>query len=344
MKSVRTEKQENIKASRWLLFWFFVLFSILGSFIVIAMAFTMEKEFDWNRTIIYILLFLLFSGIYTAISYFSMTSKTIKKLRTRPTHSAQYRKLSNIVEELAMAGNMPVPNVVIVADPSPNAFAMGSSPENSTIAVTDGLMNLLNREELEAVVGHELAHIKNYDTRLSTLAVALSSVVVGWGSALMNIGYETLYLRDTDDDDDDDHSGFLFALVSLAVGAIVFYISKPVTLLLQRALSREREYLADASSTEFTHNPLGMIKALMMIDTDKTSVTTIKDPSVVELALVTPRFRTKGLSKKEQKELKNKNKWDTHPPIEKRIQRMYELLGTDDSVLQGYVESRLKNK
>lgn len=171
--------------------------------------------------------------------------------------------LWHVVEDMAMVGQIPMPRVFIVDTDVQNAFATGSNPEKAGLAVTQGLLDNLNREELEAVVGHEITHIRNYDIRVTML---MSCIIIG----LTFVNSFTSYLAfwgesswDYDDDDDDDDS-------SLWAGMIIFiyiitYIGIIASSLINLAMSRNREYLADAGSVELTRNPQGMINALLKI-------------------------------------------------------------------------------
>lgn len=171
--------------------------------------------------------------------------------------------LWHIVEDMAMVGQIPMPRVFIVDTDAQNAFATGSNPEKAGLAVTQGLLDNLNREELEAVVGHEITHIRNYDIRVTML---MSCIIIG----LTFINSFASYLAfwgesswDYDEDDDDDDS-------SLWAGMIIFiyilsYVGIIASSLINLAMSRNREYLADAGSVELTRNPQGMINALLKI-------------------------------------------------------------------------------
>ena len=163
----------------------------------------------------------------------------------------------HIVQDMAMVAQIPMPRVYIVDDMSPNAFATGSKPENAAVAVTTGLLNLMNREELEGVIGHEVSHIRNYDIRISTIAVALASAI----TMISSIAGRMMWFgggRRRSDRDDDSGLGVLMLIFSL----IAIILAPLAATLVQLAISRQREFLADASSVELTRNPQGMINAL----------------------------------------------------------------------------------
>lgn len=171
--------------------------------------------------------------------------------------------LWHIVEDMAMVGQIPMPRVFIVDTDVQNAFATGSNPEKAGLAVTQGLLDNLNREELEAVVGHEITHIRNYDIRVTML---MSCIIIG----LTFINSFTFYFAwgeiesFWDDDDDDDFNSSFWGGMAIFI-YIITYIGIIASSLINLAMSRNREYLADAGSVELTRNPQGMINALLKI-------------------------------------------------------------------------------
>lgn len=174
----------------------------------------------------------------------------------REIHEEDDPELWHIVEDMSLAGQIPMPRVFIINDPSPNAFATGRDPKHSYVAVTSGLRDKLNRSELEGVLGHEISHIRNYDILVSTIGVALAAVISFISSFASRIWWWT------GSDRDDKDSSPLESI--LKVVAIIFtLILGPLAAgLAQMALSRNREYLADAGSVELTRNPQGLISAL----------------------------------------------------------------------------------
>lgn len=165
----------------------------------------------------------------------------------------QYPELYNIVQELSIAGQIPTPRIYISSDPIPNAFAFGFTPDNAYVGVTKGLLEQLNREELSAVMAHEIAHIANYDTRLKTMALLLGSVLM----ILMRMAFNS---RVSVDDRDSKGSNSAIVIVGL-----VFALASGVVYLLRQKLSRNREYLADATAVDLTRNPEGLKSALLKI-------------------------------------------------------------------------------
>ncbi|GLB47216.1 protease HtpX [Philodulcilactobacillus myokoensis] len=216
-------------------------------------------------------------------------------------------QLFDIVSDMALVARIPMPRIFIIDDDSPNAFATGNDPKHSAVAVTSGLLSILNREELEGVIGHEVSHIRNYDIRLSTIGIALSSAI----SLIIDIGYNSFFWggsRDRDNNDDDN--------ILAMIGSILVIILGPLaTAIAQMALSRNREYLADASGVELTRNPMGLINALKKIS--KGEPMHDVNPDSADLYIDDP---YKGKSKFSFTEL-----FDTHPSIEKRINRLEKM-------------------
>lgn len=213
--------------------------------------------------------------------------------------------LWHIVEDMAMVGQIPMPRVFIVDTDVQNAFATGSNPEKAGLAVTQGLLDNLNREELEAVVGHEITHIRNYDIRVTML---MSCIIIG----LTFINSFASYLAfwgesswDDDDDDDDDDSSVWAGMILFIY--ILSYIGIIASSLINLAMSRNREYLADAGSVELTRNPQGMINALLKIS----------GKSELE---VKPQYTGMYFAS-----TKTTSLLDDHPSIEDRIQAIKKL-------------------
>lgn len=166
---------------------------------------------------------------------------------------AQYPELYNIVQELSIAGQIPTPSIYISSDPIPNAFAFGFTPDKAYVGVTQGLLEQLNREELTAVMAHEIAHIANYDTRLKTMALLLGSVLL----LLMRLSFRT---RVSIGDSDSKGSG-----LAIIFTGVVFALASGTVYLLRQKLSRNREYLADSTAIDLTRNPEGLKRALLKI-------------------------------------------------------------------------------
>jgi len=226
------------------------------------------------------------------------------------------RVLDNVVEEMAIAGGLPKPAVYLIPDSDPNAFATGRGPEKSSIAVTAGLLDALNREELQAVVAHEMAHVKNYDVRLMTVVAALVGSVLlisDWGRRGLRFGGGRRRSSR------DGGGGGVVLVVFLVLWIISLVLAPLIARLVAMAVSREREYLADASGSELTRNPLALASALEKIEAAVAPTPSIKQ-GVAHLCIADPRGRAVNEREGRLAEL-----FATHPPIAKRIALLREL-------------------
>jgi heat shock protein HtpX len=224
--------------------------------------------------------------------------------------------LDNVVEEMAIAGGLPKPAVYVIPDRDPNAFATGSGPEKSSVAVTAGLLDALNREELQAVVSHEMAHVKNYDIRLMTVVAALVGSVLlisDWGRR--GLGWGGGRRRSSRD----GGGGGAVMLVFFVLWILSLILAPLIARLVAMAVSREREYLADASGSELTRNPGALASALEKIDAAKEPTPSIKQ-GVAHLCIADPRGRLVNEREGGLAEL-----FATHPPIAKRIALLREM-------------------
>jgi heat shock protein HtpX len=221
----------------------------------------------------------------------------------------RYRQLCNIVEEMAIASGTPPPKVYVIPDPDPNAFATGKDPQHSAIAVTEGLLDRLNREELQGVIAHEMGHVRNLDIRLMTVVAAL----VGSVMLLSEFGSRSmLYGGGRRRSSRDDRGGGAGVLAIVWILAMI--LAPLISRLLAMAVSRQREYLADASGAELTRNPLALASALHKIDSAVEPTKSIKR-GVAHLCIADPLGR-----KVNSREGSVADLFATHPPIARRIQ------------------------
>jgi heat shock protein HtpX len=256
---------------------------------------------------------LVFSGAMAFASYWKADSIALAVSRAKPADPQQYQRLHNLVEGLCIAAGLPKPRVYIVDDPAPNAFATGRNPKHAAIAVTTGLLEKLNRVELEGVIAHELSHVRNYDILVSTLAVTL----VGSIALLTNFGMRMMWWnggrvrRDGDRD-----GGNPLALLGLVLLIFAPFIAKAM----QAAVSRRRETLADVSACQMTRYPPGLISALEKLR-DDTTVTHSATTATAHLWIEQP---MSGVGD-EGKFGRLNRMFDTHPPLEERIALLREL-------------------
>ena len=245
-------------------------------------------------------------GIYAVSMIFQSTEIVMSMNGAREVSEQEAPELYHVVQDMAMVAQIPMPRVYIVEDASPNAFATGSKPENAAVAATTGLLALMNREELEGVMGHEVSHIRNYDIRISTIAVALTSAVTMLSSMAGRMMWFGGGGRRRNDRDNDNGLGIVLMIVSL----LALLLAPLAATLVQLAISRQREYLADASSVELTRNPKGMINALLKLDNSQPMEHHVDDASAA-LYINDPKKKG-GLQKL----------FYTHPPISDRVERL----------------------
>ena len=233
--------------------------------------------------------------------------------KARPATKEENQKLVNILDALMVTSGLPCkPRLYVVEDAQPNAFATGRNPQNAVICVTTGLLEKLDYYELEGVIAHEMSHIKNYDIRLSCVV----SVMVGFIVMLSDMVSRMIFWGgfDNDRDKDNNANGFL-----MLIGFICLILSPIFGSLMQLALSRKREFLADSTAVEFTRNPDGLISALQKLENDPNQLETANS-ATANMYIVNP-FR------KNTKEGKRKSSslWSTHPSTEDRIEALRNL-------------------
>ena len=252
-----------------------------------------------------LILALVIGFIYAVTMIFQSTNLVMAMNGAQEVDEQTAPDLYHVVEDMAMVAQIPMPRVFIVNDPSMNAFATGSSPQNAAVAATTGLLAVMNREELEGVMGHEVSHIRNYDIRISTIAVALASAITMLAGMARNMMF---WGRRRSDDDRDGGSGL--EIILLIVSLISIILAPLAATLVQLAISRQREFLADASSVELTRNPQGMINALLKLDNSAPMQHHVDDASAA-LYINDPK-KESGLQKL----------FYTHPPISERVERL----------------------
>lgn len=234
--------------------------------------------------------------------------------RARPADPDQYRRLHNLVEGLCIASGLPKPRVYVIDDPAPNAFATGRNPQHAAIAVTTGLLEKMNRVELEGVVAHELSHIRNYDILVSTLAVTL----VGTVAILTDLAIRLMWWNGgrVSREGDRGNGGNPLALL----GFVLLLVAPLVARIMQAAMSRRRESLADVSACQMTRYPPGLISALEKLR-DDTATTHSASMATAHMWIEQPLSGVRD---------QGRLKWvhglfDTHPPLEERIALLKEL-------------------
>ena len=257
-----------------------------------------------------LILALVIGFIYAVTMIFQSTNVVMAMNGAREVDEQTAPNLYHVVEDMAMVAQIPMPRVFIVNDPSMNAFATGSSPKNAAVAATTGLLAVMNREELEGVIGHEVSHIRNYDIRISTIAVALASAITMLAGMARNMMFWGGGRR-RNDDDRNGSSGLEIILLIISLIAII--LAPLAATLVQLAISRQRELLADASSVELTRNPQGMINALLKLDHSEPMQHHVDDASAA--LYINDSKKESGLQKL----------FYTHPPISERVERLKQM-------------------
>jgi heat shock protein HtpX len=241
---------------------------------------------------------LLLLGVGAAMfSYYFGSSTVLAAVGAQEADPGQYQQLYNIVQTLTIGSGLPMPKVYVMDDPSPNAFATGRDPNHAAVTVTTGLLQMMNREELEGVLAHEMSHIKNYDVRLLLVVTTMIGLAALIASMYWNGAFR---FRSRDD---------RAVIVVLAIGLIFTLIAFLVGPLMQLALSRQRESLADVSGVELTRNPAGLISALKKIAQND------KPPEKFNHAVAAMMIDNPN----EHHGSFFNHLFDTHPPIEERI-------------------------
>jgi len=248
-------------------------------------------------------------------------AKPIEMYMNDPNWRPLAIRLDSAVEGLAIAAGVPKPAPYIIYDEAPNAFATGRNPQHSAVAATTGLLTMMNDQELQGVIGHEMSHIKNYDILLQTMTIVLVGTVI----LLSDIFLRSFWFRDSDSD-----SGEAGAI--LMIVAIVFAILAPIiAMLIQLAISRRREYLADANGALLTRYPPGLASALGKIGGDTRQLRRA-NKATAHLYIAQPLSKEKGSKGRRLNSL-----FDTHPPIEDRISRLQKMAGDFQEVQPGQV-------
>lgn len=287
---------KNKRKTVMLFFGFFLFMGVVG-----AALGTFLMNGHWQQGIV---IAFVVGLVYTVYMVGQSTDVVMSMNHAREIKSAdEAPDLWHIVEDMAMVAQVPMPRVFIINDPSPNAFATGNNPEHAAVAATTGILQRLNLEELEGVMAHEMTHVRNYDIRLQTIAVAMTSAI----ALLANLGTHFWYFGGNRSRDREGGGNAIGMIVSL----LVLMLAPLAATLVQLAISRNREYLADAGAVELTRNPQGLINALTKISQSEPMSEANVSPESSALYIANP---LKGD--------KMANLFATHPPMEKRIEAL----------------------
>src|SRR6202045_478058 len=249
---------------------------------------------------------LAFAVVMNAISYFFSDKIALASSGAKPVTREQLPRLYAVMERLAAKANLPVPKLYVIPEAAPNAFATGRNPHHASVAVTEGLLQLMNDEELEGVIAHELSHVRNYDILTSSIAATIAGAI----TYLASMGrFAMIFGGVGGGDDDRDRGGGLGAL-------LMIFLAPIAAVMLQLFLSRTREYSADETGARMVGQPYGLISALQKLGAYNQRIpTTSVSPSAAALCMVKPGFGGGALS----------SLFSTHPPLADRIAALREL-------------------
>ncbi len=289
-------KDSNIRKT-WALFTIFLI-------AVIGIGWVFAQLYHTTAILYGVIMFAVLMNVF---SYWFSDKIVLAMAAAEPVEKNDNPELYNIVENLCITAGLPVPNIYIVHEDQPNAFATGRNPEHAVVAVTEGLLSRLNRSEIEGVIAHELSHIGNRDMLLSTAVV----VLVGFISILSDMYMRSLFWRSFDDDDRDRGQA---GLILMVIGIALSILAPLSAQLMQLAISRKREFLADASGALLTRYPEGLASALEKISASSVPMS-VASNTTAHLWLDDP-------FKGEQKTSWFHSLFMTHPPVEDRIKAL----------------------
>ena len=280
-----------------------ILVGIVSAALVV-LFYLFAQVYDPSLVFLFIIIAVILSTLGTIASYWYSDKIVLSITKTREPTPLENAHLSNVVEGLAIAAGIPAPRFVIINDEvNLNAFATGRDPEHAVLAVTSALLKTMNREELEGVVAHEMSHIENYDIRFASMVAVLVGIVV----IASQIFLRSMWFSGGGNRDRRDGN-----VIFLVIGIILAILAPIFTQLIQLAVSRQREYLADSSGAYLTRNPMGLASALEKIKDN--NVNTKVNGAVSHLYFTNPLL------------FKNANSlFATHPPIDERIKRLKEM-------------------
>ncbi len=280
---------------------------LMGVFVVLvtALAYVFGEALGYGS--VWVLPAVLFAFISNFISYYWGDKIVLTMSGARPADRNRDFDFYTVAENLSIAAGLPVPKLYVIEDTAMNAFATGRDPQHAVVCATTGILARLERSELEGVIAHELSHIKNYDIRL----MLITAVLVGSIAFLADMFMRSLWWGGGRRNRDEDRGGQGILLV---VGVVLALLTPIVATLMQLAISRQREYLADASGADLTRNPSGLIRALQKLGNDK-EVLEAATNATAHLYIVNP-FKGKQFS------AWFANLFNTHPPLTERIARL----------------------
>lgn len=293
-KTIYELRESNIRRT----FIFIVIFSL----ILFGIGYFFVYEFSWGMNGLMILGAIII--LYNIIVYNNSDKIALASVGAQPTDPGEYQVLHNVVEEVALAAGIPKPKVYVMNEAQPNAFATGKNPQNASICVTTGLLDIMNREELQGVVAHEMSHIRNYDIFLMTMIGIIAGLII----IIRALAFRGMWfgMGGKKDREGGVGGGNIIAII----GLILAIIAPLLVLLIRAAISRQREYLADATGAYIVRDPYGLASALKKIGEYKKPMRRATD-ATAHMFISNP-FAAEKL-------------FASHPPIEERIKRLMSL-------------------
>jgi heat shock protein HtpX len=298
MATLYTHQGQNVRKTWMLMSIFFI--------IVIGLGYVFSQVYG-NPNILYIFVFI--SIVMNIVSYWYSDKIALGLAKAHPATREKYFDFYTIVENLAITAGLPMPRIYVIEDPSPNAFATGRDKNHSVVAVTTGLLSIMNKTELEGVVAHEMSHIGNKDMLLSTVAV----VLVGFVAIVSDMMVRMTIFGGGRDNDREGGNGII-----MIIGIVLAILAPIAATLIQLAISRKREYLADASGALLTRYPEGLASALEKISQYGRPMKA-QSTAIAHLYIANP--KGSGQFAKKMSGL-----FSTHPPVEDRIKKLRESL------------------
>ncbi len=297
--------------------------ALIGSFAVLTFVVAWAFSQVIGGGALGLLVAVVFAVGSTSAAYWKSDSIALKMSHAQPADATQYARLHNLVEGLCVAGGLPKPRLYVVDDIAPNAFATGRNPQHAAIAVTTGLLDKMNRMELEGVLAHELGHIKNHDILVATIAVTMVGIIAlmsDWAMRFLWWGGP----RHRNDQNSNDNNPL--APLFVVLGLVLLVVTPLIGRLMQLAISRRRETLADLTAVSLTRYPPGLISALEKLKHDKTIVHSASK-ATAHLWIESPISDDPDLvvNPKEGRTSKYNRLFMTHPPIDERIAALQEL-------------------
>lgn len=279
-----------------------LIISLFSGFIILV-AYIITRAYNFDGT--FLIFAFLISIISSLGSYFYGDKIVLILNQAQLANKNNYSLLYQVVENLSIVNQTPIPQIYIIDTYAPNAFATGRDPQHAVVCVTSGLLSKLNRSELEAVIAHELSHVKNYDIRLMTIV----SILIGSLSIIINMAYRSSFFRKSGGKENNQAN-----IIITILGFIMIIFAPIIAQLIQLAISRRREYYADASAVKLTRQPQALIDALTKISQDNSAFETAST-ATASLYITNP-FKGNKIA----------SLFSTHPPIKDRIKALQQML------------------